>query len=88
MGENSGFMQFLKKGLGQGRGVGGDKQGVGGTDECVCPACGAKTPHERGTPCTEVPCPDCGGMMAGTVDAEKSLASTDFVDYLRKAQAV
>jgi hypothetical protein len=35
--------------------------GPGG--ECVCPSCGKRTPHERGVPCTEVSCPECGTAM-------------------------
>jgi predicted Fe-Mo cluster-binding NifX family protein len=30
---------------------------------CVCPACGTKAPHERGIPCTQVRCPQCGQPM-------------------------
>lgn len=35
--------------------------GTGGA--CVCPKCGAKTPHERGVPCQEERCPECGAKM-------------------------
>ncbi len=50
-------------GAGGGRGrMGGFGGGLGG--ECVCPACGATTPHERGVPCTQVNCPKCGAAMA------------------------
>jgi len=38
-------------------------QGEGPGGECVCPECGAKKPHEAGTPCTDVPCPKCGTKM-------------------------
>ena len=30
---------------------------------CICPRCGARTPHERGVPCQEDRCPDCGAKM-------------------------
>jgi predicted Fe-Mo cluster-binding NifX family protein len=30
---------------------------------CICTACGAKTPHERGIPCTQMSCPQCGKPM-------------------------
>jgi predicted Fe-Mo cluster-binding NifX family protein len=33
---------------------------TGAANFCVCPACGTKTPHERGIPCTQVNCPQCG----------------------------
>ena len=31
--------------------------------ECVCPDCGIRAPHPKGTPCRLVPCPKCGGGM-------------------------
>lgn len=37
------------------------RMGSGGY--CVCPKCGKKLPHERGTPCMQVSCPDCGATM-------------------------
>lgn len=40
-------------------------QGAGMVDVCVCPACGAKAPHERGIPCFQVSCPQCGKPMYG-----------------------
>jgi len=48
-----------------GRGRGGQKGGSSGRPggECVCPSCGKKTPHERGVPCIEVSCPECGTAM-------------------------
>ena len=59
-----------EKALGQGRGIGGDRQGVGGTDICICPDCGHEVKHERNTPCAEMKCPECGATMQGK--AEKS----------------
>jgi hypothetical protein len=41
--------------------MGGFGKGSGG--ECVCPGCGKKTSHERGVPCTQVRCPECGTYM-------------------------
>jgi hypothetical protein len=62
-----------ERGFGQGQGKGrGDMQGgagrMGGKSagpggECVCAACGTTAPHERGTPCTQMMCPKCGGQM-------------------------
>ena len=49
---------------GAGQGVGGQRQGDGGQDQCKCPKCGATAPHERGTPCNEQKCPKCGALMA------------------------
>ncbi len=49
------------QGQGGGRGQGGNAPGAGG--ECVCTACGATAPHQRGIPCTQNACPRCGSMM-------------------------
>jgi len=56
---------LTRKALGEGQGVGGPRQGEGGTDMCVCPDCGARVKHDRGTPCAEVSCPDCEAAMVG-----------------------
>jgi predicted Fe-Mo cluster-binding NifX family protein len=46
------------------RGAGSDAgAGPGGINFCICPACGAKAPHERGIPCFQVNCPQCGKPM-------------------------
>ena len=45
---------------GTGAGQGG---GTGASDSCICSACGAKTSHERGIPCMQVKCPQCGKPM-------------------------
>jgi predicted Fe-Mo cluster-binding NifX family protein len=37
--------------------------GAGMSEVCVCPACGAKAPHERGIPCLQLTCPQCGKSM-------------------------
>jgi len=50
----------LGRGGGQGR-MGGSALGPGGN--CVCPKCGATTPHPRGTPCFKMKCPKCGAKM-------------------------
>ena len=55
-----GPMTGRRGGLGRGQG-----QGLGGTNECVCPSCGEKTPHARGIPCSQVKCPKCGTLMRG-----------------------
>jgi predicted Fe-Mo cluster-binding NifX family protein len=53
-----------------GRGRGGRRRGrMGGpsaggpSGSCVCPQCGHREPHVRGTPCTERQCPKCGVAM-------------------------
>lgn len=57
------------KGQGKGRGnaqggpgrMGGGGGGPGG--KCVCPHCGTTAPHDRGTPCSQLKCPQCGQQM-------------------------
>lgn len=53
------------RGTGQGGGGrgqgGGSGRGPGG--DCVCPKCGERVPHERGTPCFEQQCPKCAAAM-------------------------
>ena len=51
----------MGRGMGQGGGQGGFTAGPGG--DCVCPKCGKTAPHQRGTPCLQVTCPDCGTAM-------------------------
>ena len=48
------------QGQGGGRGQGG---GLGPGGECVCPSCGARVPHQAGTPCFNQQCPKCGKAM-------------------------
>jgi len=51
-------------GSGAGRGrMGGARPGAGPTGSCVCPACGATSPHQRGLPCNSLKCPKCGSPM-------------------------
>jgi len=66
-----------EKARGEGQGVGGPRQGDGGTDTCVCKSCGHEMPHERGTPCSEIKCPECGGEMMGKEDPEKPDEKSD-----------
>jgi hypothetical protein len=54
--------------LGDGRGVGGPRQGIGGADVCVCPECGHTQKHEKGTPCASIKCEKCGSPMRGAKD--------------------
>jgi len=52
------------RGLGRGGGQGRrDGSGAGLSNSCICPDCGEKTPHQRGTPCFEQKCPKCGKAM-------------------------
>jgi len=48
---------------GAGAGGSGPSQRSGTADFCLCPVCGVKAPHERGIPCFQVNCPQCGKPM-------------------------
>ena len=55
------------RGMGRGRGrgrMGGNRPGAGPSGYCVCPSCGVKVPHQRGTPCYSISCSKCGVRMA------------------------
>lgn len=54
------------KARGDGQGQGGEPQGDGGADLCVCPECGHEQKHKKGVPCTETKCSECGAAMTGT----------------------
>lgn len=63
---NQGDRTKNARGCGQGRGncgsgspLGQNKSGV-----CRCPSCGKEQTHERGNPCFEIKCPECGTAMA------------------------
>jgi len=59
-GKNIGQGQGMGRGEGRGRNKGG-AFGAGGF--CVCAKCGEKVPHQRGTKCTTIKCPECGHTM-------------------------
>jgi hypothetical protein len=48
---------------GQGRGRMGGPLAGGAVGTCVCPKCGHREPHERGVPCIQKRCPECGTLM-------------------------
>lgn len=60
---------FTELRRGAGRGKGGDRQGDGGAAYCVCPKCDYSEKHEKGTPCTEKDCPECGTKLEGRDEA-------------------
>ena len=64
---------------GDGQGQDGPPQGDGGADICVCPECGYETEHDKGTPCNEMTCPECGTSLVGKdKDENMSLENIDF----------
>lgn len=40
--------------------MGESRPGAGEGGNCICPNCGAKTPHQTGAPCYNQICPKCG----------------------------
>lgn len=51
-------------GRGQGGGLGrGGRPGAGPGGNCVCPVCKLSVPHKAGTPCAQIKCPKCGGVL-------------------------
>jgi Zn finger protein HypA/HybF involved in hydrogenase expression len=52
----------VKKLSGLGRNA-GNKAGSGPAGSCVCPNCGHKVKHTRGSPCYNRKCPKCGTDM-------------------------
>ena len=48
---------------GRGRGRQPEGFGLGPNGECVCSKCNKKVLHQRGIPCYEQKCPDCGAPM-------------------------
>ena len=41
----------------------GNQAGSGPEGACICPQCGEEVPHQRGKPCYETECPQCGAQM-------------------------
>ena len=61
-GQGPGTGRGMGAGQGQAMGRGGGfALGPGGN--CVCPSCGATAPHQRGTQCYKIKCPNCGAAL-------------------------
>jgi len=45
--------------------------GKNGIDKCYCEECGKTFSHERGVPCSETKCPECGAMMKPVTGEEE-----------------
>ena len=68
--QGQGIGQGMGQGSGQGMGQGSAGRGrrggalAGGpAGACVCPKCGHQQSHERGRPCVEQACPQCGTSL-------------------------
>ncbi len=48
---------------GRGGRMGGTQPGTGPGGDCICPSCGTRVPHQRGTPCYSLDCPKCKVKM-------------------------
>lgn len=59
-GTAQGFGRGLRRGMGR---TGRPRPAAGPVGECVCPVCGAVVPHQRGIPCYQMTCPQCGSAM-------------------------
>ena len=62
-GKGSGAGRGIGRGKRQGRGRMGGPFAAGPGGSCVCPGCGATTPHVAGQPCNQRSCPKCGTKM-------------------------
>ena len=69
---------------GEGIGVGGPRQGDGGTDTCICPKCGETVVHTRGVPCNTVKCSKCGTQMTGKAIEEVELTDEQTQDIAER----
>jgi hypothetical protein len=66
----------LQNDRGDGQGQGGGRQGDGGAEICECPSCGHTEKHEKGKPCQDIKCPECGTKMVGKTKKENSVGKT------------
>lgn len=70
-------ISITEKATGRGMGQGNSRQGTGGTDTCYCPSCDESFPHQRGVPCNEQECPECGNIMTGLSPEQINEADKD-----------
>lgn len=64
--QGQGMGQGSGQGMGQGSAGRGRRRGAlagGPAGACVCPKCGHQQSHERGRPCVEQACPQCGTSL-------------------------
>ncbi len=62
-GENSRPKRAQCKGLGRGAMGKNCGRGVGTVEECICPRCKTRIPHQRGVSCRDERCPHCNTPM-------------------------
>ena len=61
----------------QGKGQGRRNKGLGPQGKCVCPDCGTEIAHQRGIPCYEQTCPECGSTMVRAELANENIPTID-----------
>ena len=61
-GDGTGPISGRNTGNGRGKNK-GTKAGLASGGNCICPNCNTKVPHQRGTPCYMMACPECGTKM-------------------------
>lgn len=80
-----------KDATGDGQGQGNDPSGTGGTDTCYCsnPDCDYSEPHERGEPCNDLTCSECGAELTGVApeDVEDSYSEEE-VDSEKTSKSI
>ncbi len=65
LGQGPGSGRGSGAGFGSGRGrMGGSNSGAGPGGYCICPQCKTRIPHQPGSPCYSMKCPQCGAKMA------------------------
>jgi len=67
---------------GEGRGVGGPRQGLGPVAYCTCPKCDYKVKHTPNKPCLDMTCPKCGAKLVGTEKKPKEAAKEEFSNHI------
>jgi len=73
----------VEEARGEGMGQGGQRQGDGGVDECVCPECKTIAKHDRGIPCTEQKCPKCSASMLPKTNESKKYTFETFDELVK-----
>lgn len=59
-------------GHGMGRGRGRHHRMMDSDVNCICPQCNTVAPHQRGVPCFQTMCPNCGAAMTRQFSAIES----------------